>query len=647
MRPSRLIIEGWCAYRQRVVLDLPAGPIGVVAHYAENPRRSNMGGKSALLEAVTWCLYGIHRKRLDDQVVYAGAQLAMVVVEFDTGLVVTRTKQRGKPVRLVVRNEATGLVCSDEQAQAVVIAALGMGAEDYRATVGVEQRDVASLVTRTSGERREIVAGWLRLDRWARAGMIAAGHARKAALEVERSSARIAGFREGIADDAPMETDVRLRLQRELVSAVEKSEEHATKLKELRAVRADAERAEELRRLGEEYARLKAEVAATGDAWEKMRALDAKHAELLAAEGAARAENIAAGAAVAHFDGFCPVTCGECPAAEHVRADVVGRQSRATSARLALQAAGAAVTPVSRARDIEGERLETNRRDVARLKVIAERAWEIKPAAERAGTQSVAGIDASIAGEEAQVATILPFIEEARRRLATDDERLRVAQEREERLMSLETEHRGYVAISRVASLAARALGPSGVSAALARAMLGDLEARANALLADVPLHVSFGWERETRDPSKVCLECGHGFVGKAEKSCPGCGAARGPGRRAELDILIDDGSGEVEDVSEKSGGCQALVGVVLRLAGGMMLREQRDAACSFALVDEPFGALDEEIGAQLARMFTSLLAGVGLDQALVVSHDQRLLAALPHRIVITRDGNESTARVE
>lgn len=644
MRIDSLSIEGWCAYRQRVVLRLPAGPIGVVAHYVENPRRSNMGGKSALLEAVTWCLYGIHRKRLDDQVIHADAQSAVVIVTFDTGLLVRRVKQRGKPTRLTV--ERDGIVLAEDQAQAEVIGALGMGVDDYRATVGVEQRDVASLVTRTSGERREIVAGWLRLDRWARAGMVAGGHARRAALDVERSSARMAGLRES-SGEPPMETDARLALARSLASVVAEGEERAEQLKTLRSTRADVERAEELTRLRDEHARLKAAVSATGDAWEKMKALDETHAGLLAREGAARAEHVAASAAMTRFDGVCPVTCGDCPAADHVRADVDGRTRRASAAKLALREAETACTALSRERDAEGERLESNRRDVARLKVIAERAKEIKLAADRAGAQSLAGVDAHIASVEQRIASLLPFIQEMRGKLATDDERLRAAQGREERLFALEAEHRGYVSTSRVASLAARALGTSGVSASLARAMLGDLETRANALLSDVPLRVSFGWERETRDPSKVCLECGHAFAGKSEKSCPSCSASRGPGRRAELDILVDDGSGEIEDVSEKSGGCQALVGVVLRLAGGMMLREQRDAACSFALVDEPFGALDEEIGAQLARMFTSLLAGVGLDQALVVSHDQRLLAALPHRIVITRDGNESTARVE
>ena len=46
-------------------------------------------------------------------------------------------------------------------------------------------------------------------------------------------------------------------------------------------------------------------------------------------------------------------------------------------------------------------------------------------------------------------------------------------------------------------------------------------------------------------------------------------------------------------------------------------------------------------------RTFAGMLGHVGLEQALVVSHDPALLAALPNRIVVDKDGSSSTARVE
>lgn len=75
------------------------------------------------------------------------------------------------------------------------------------------------------------------------------------------------------------------------------------------------------------------------------------------------------------------------------------------------------------------------------------------------------------------------------------------------------------------------------------------------------------------------------------------------------------------------------------------MLRDLRGSPVRFAVVDEPFGALDAENRETLARSFAGMLGSVGLEQAFVVSHDAALLAAMPARILITRDG--SASRVE
>ena len=114
-----------------------------------------------------------------------------------------------------------------------------------------------------------------------------------------------------------------------------------------------------------------------------------------------------------------------------------------------------------------------------------------------------------------------------------------------------------------------------------------------------------------------------------------------------DLEILVDDGSGEIEDVRAKSGGARVLVASALRLAASAMLRDLRGTPVGWACVDEPFGPLDAENREALARVFSGMLGAVGLEQAFVVSHDQALLDALPNRIVVERSGSRSTLRLE
>jgi DNA repair exonuclease SbcCD ATPase subunit len=76
------------------------------------------------------------------------------------------------------------------------------------------------------------------------------------------------------------------------------------------------------------------------------------------------------------------------------------------------------------------------------------------------------------------------------------------------------------------------------------------------------------------------------------------------------------------------------------------MLRERRGSPFAIAVVDEPFGSLDQRNRAELARTFAAMLGSVGLEQAFVVSHDEALLSALPSKIVIMRDGKRSSAEV-
>ena len=95
MIPLHLTISGFLSYREAVELDLTGIDLACISG-------ANGAGKSSLLDAITWVLFGEARKR-DDSVINSGAKAAEVRLVFEyEGLYyrVLRSKPREKTMLL-------------------------------------------------------------------------------------------------------------------------------------------------------------------------------------------------------------------------------------------------------------------------------------------------------------------------------------------------------------------------------------------------------------------------------------------------------------------------------------------------------------------------------------------------------------------
>jgi hypothetical protein len=153
-----------------------------------------------------------------------------------------------------------------------------------------------------------------------------------------------------------------------------------------------------------------------------------------------------------------------------------------------------------------------------------------------------------------------------------------------------------------------------------------------------IDLSVEVLWSREGEGLAKTCDGCGAPFsTSQRVKSCERCGAVRGPLLVNRLEIQLSDRSGAAED----------LVGASLQLAASTWLREERAAAWSVALLDEPTSQMD----ASNRRAFMTHLAGMlsgryGFRQAMVVSHHSEISTMLPGCIEIENRDGRATVRV-
>ena len=91
MIPVKLSLSGFLSYREPVTLDFTGIDLACISG-------SNGAGKSSLLDAITWALFGQARKR-DESIIHTACQKAEVTLDFlyeNTLYRVHRTNQRGK-----------------------------------------------------------------------------------------------------------------------------------------------------------------------------------------------------------------------------------------------------------------------------------------------------------------------------------------------------------------------------------------------------------------------------------------------------------------------------------------------------------------------------------------------------------------------
>lgn len=646
MRIESIQIKNWLPFAGTATIDLPSGPIAVVGAYADNPRRSNWSGKTAFLEAIEWCFFGTHRKRYEDGVIHGMEPDAAVKITLTGSVIVERRRRRGKPTRLRVTEGDE--VFEKKEAQRRVIEILGFDGDDFDATVCFSQGDTAAIVDRTSSERRKVVGQWLELEAWLRVASRVRVHSKEVTAELKEIRARLDVHRDAIGSFEP---DTNAEMIGRTAGQIFRMRDAIAEID----LALEAHAADEIRRLDSE--RLEKKIEHAREVKEEIKGLDPKEIRRRLPVLRETAETADTARVIAQrefedarslkrdgFDGVCPVMREECPARDVVTSKRDAAAERYEEARLAAkEAAQKADTARRELRGMETaeRRLERIREDYVRTVETIKELKESINALEETGDLPDPGI--------------------LRRTKADLRERIRpVRKEFNRALLDAESHHSDLTAAdlleadldvaeerSAAAAMALRCVGPTGIPARIAESSLAHLEEQANELLSGTGLSFEFAWDRETKDPVTACFECGYSYRGKKDKACPACGADRPLKRADELEILVNDGSGVIEDVKAKSGGAKVLVGSSIRLAAGLMLREMRGSTFAVALVDEPFGALDSENRESLARTFAGMLGAVGLEQAFVVSHDTKLLDALPHRIVVFRDGEASTLRTE
>lgn len=633
---ERIEIENWMPFKGKFDLDLPPGAIAVTAKYEENALRSNWAGKTAFLEAIEWALFGVHRKRLEDAVINHEADHTKVVVRLTGGVVVTRSRKRGKATQFFVEYGEEKMKMKKKAAEKALKDFLGVDHVDYRATTCFAQGDTSAIVSMTSSKRREVLSAWLELEPYKDVVRKVRDELKTYYIELENAKKQLERLQENEIEVDPKEVGTTAG---RLFAAVEEKEAIDVLLEKARLAEHVAD--EKAR-----YERIKSEAK---DRFEKIRSYDVKviKSELedieetkdQASEKLAvlkRDLSKAVELSTKGFDGKCPVNKKSCPIASEINEETEHNKE--------------VLVQIKKKRDdfektyskLES-RWNSLKRDLNRHERLVEEQKRSIETLREMKTRPVFVIEeVDVSEVKSKYRDLIETSNALRRKLSqlVNDERQSqsVAKMRED----AEAAYDDVKEISAMYGYANRVA--ASMPGAVIDRSIARLEERANALLDGTGLSIQFSTDRATQTLSDICSECGHTYRGQRDKSCPSCGTTRPFKTSDDLEIMVTDGSGDVEDARMKSGGAKVLIGSAIRLAASLLLREFRDARIAFAQIDEPFGPLDAENRTNLARVFSSMLSGVGLEQALVVSHDTALLDSLPARVLITRtqEGNST-----
>jgi DNA repair exonuclease SbcCD ATPase subunit len=621
MHVSKILIQNFGPFRGDQEIEL--GPIAysVVAERDGDAHRSNFLGKSSLLEAVVFALYGTHRHRLEEGWISEGEKDGSVALVLSDHTSIVRSKVKGAGTKLTVDALVTG-----EDAQKKVESALLLTEADFRTTSYFAQGATAGLVRADPGARTETVSAWLGLERLQRClkrvrDRGAATKARADALATRRAVL--------VAEIVPLDlaeelskAKAKLAEWEELSKLVER-EQRAAGAKAARdlAEREVADLTDKLAVLVEEHG-LEVDLSDLVESSEHILKVHRRDYEEVRREKD-RLDKLVRGM----FDGTCPVDKRACPVAKEINAPKKAYQEEHEEACARFEQISRLVQEdlvlSKKARLL----LEERRKIMAALEHAQKMITDL---AQGDATTMSTGLSLDVVRSglrhtDNEVSTLAMRIEaSAKATREIEDLDAKLAKERRE---------------ERACAEAAALFGPHGAQRRIAEGAIADVADRANAILADagIELQVDLTWEREGKDPADEC-DCGELFPqSRKVKACSRCGAPRGMKRIRRLDV----------ELSARSGAAEDLAGLALSLSASAWLRGARGSEWSSVLLDECTAQLDKAHRRAFAQHLPRILKAARIDQALVVSHDPSSVASLTGRIVIRSDGKWARVEVE
>lgn len=588
-----LSLQSFMGYARRCALEFqPRCTVGIIG--------ANEQGKSTLLQAISYGLYGRTRAEREAQLVNDQATADLIVelavrLSPETKLEITRGRTRkGEPVLRV-----GGFNGKPSDVADYIAEQLRLSYQDYVALSYFVQGDIHQFM---EGDKREYFQRWTAgLRIWQQLEEQAAAELRQVEEQERTTEYKLSAAKQSLAHADERDAEVKAAA-RDAVTAERRAQLLQEQLATLRATIKVQEEQEDAR---ESLDALK----------ERLRRAE-RRVERATADEAERQQELLQARA-----GLCPVMpdakyqCRMLMAHSKPERDTL--QQRIVAAQQAVTEARADADDV-RAQVEEAERqvVKTSAATLRWQVVEVERTLNDANRELRRAQQRQAQAEAAVAAcAEAKVTA----------------ESLRAEQER------LAVELRRW-------QLVRFMCGRSGVPALLIDKELERVEDRCNWVLErlDYPKRIRFSGFKELAGFERVCPVCGSESWHAG--ACRGCGAERPHKRRDEPTITVMDGDKE-RPFALESGGARVLQSFAVRLAGSLFVASMTGVPMKLIMLDETFGMLDPGNRQKLLALVTDKLSSeFGLEQQFIVSHNEEVSNAVDSLLVVRRERGSSVA---
>jgi exonuclease SbcC len=245
MIPVKLRIEGFLSYRQPVELDFSGFSLACISG-------QNGAGKSALLDAITWALFGQARKR-DESVInnHPSVNAAQVILDFDyegNRYRVQRVNPRGKTSAVEFFVYAQGAEGEDGRWKPLTERTLRETDEKIEATLRMDfdtftnasfflQGKADQFATARPADRKRILGNILGLEIWESYRNAASQRRRDLEKEVTALEGRLREIQTEL-DEEPQRIERLENLQSQLAGLTQQRQERAAILENVRRLRA-------------------------------------------------------------------------------------------------------------------------------------------------------------------------------------------------------------------------------------------------------------------------------------------------------------------------------------------------------------------------------------------------------------------------
>ncbi len=205
MKPRHLKIEGFLSYQQPVEIDFTEFDLACITG-------DNGAGKSSILDAMTWVLFGKARQS-NESLINLQSDEAIVTFSFEysgESYKIKRSNKRGKPARLTLKTPELDLTeRTTRDTQNKIEQILKIDYETFCHAVFFLQGDSDKFVTATPGKRKQVLFDILGLDAWEKFRQNAAAEIKTIEKSMEQAQGSVQVLEEDIRRSPEVEKDLK------------------------------------------------------------------------------------------------------------------------------------------------------------------------------------------------------------------------------------------------------------------------------------------------------------------------------------------------------------------------------------------------------------------------------------------------------